>query len=136
MNTIPYPNNLDERFYEKTIQKNPNIVLDGFYYGPFNIKYKQSRKELNNSLKLIFICDYWLDGHYFHDNRSYFHVADTNILNLIEKRYNIFCLPLGCLAIAVKHRDEMHVMAPDGNGFDLLFNKKAFHRYLELHINN
>jgi hypothetical protein len=135
MNTIPYPNNLDEKFYEKTILANPNIILDGFYFGPFDKKYDQSRADLTNSYKLIFVCDYWLDGHYFHDDRSYFHVADTNILNLIEKRYNIFCLPLGCLAIAVKHRDEMHVMAPDGNGFDLIFNKKAYFNYLELNDN-
>ena len=136
MNTIPYPDKLDEKFYEKTILANPNIVLDGFYFGPFDKKYEQSKADLTNSYKLIFACDYWLDGHYFNDNRSYFHVADTNILNLIEKRYNIFCLPLGCLAIAVKHRDEMHLMAPDGNGFDLIFNKAAYRRYLELHINN
>ena len=136
MNTIPYPDKLDEKFYEKTILANPNIVLDEFYFGPFDKKYEQSRADLTNSYKLIFACDYWLDGHYFNDNRSYFHVADTNILNLIEKRYNIFCLPLGCLAIAVKHRDEMHLMAPDGNGFDLIFNKAAYRRYLELHINN
>ena len=136
MNTIPYPDKLDEKFYERTILANPNIVLDGFYFGPFDKKYEQSRADLTNSYKLIFACDYWLDGHYFNDNRSYFHVADTNILNLIEKRYNIFCLPLGCLAIAVKHRDEMHLMAPDGNGFDLIFNKAAYRRYLELHINN
>ena len=39
---------------------------------------------------------------------------------------------MGCLAIAVKHRKEIHAMAPDGNGFDLLFNKKAYRQYLEL----
>jgi hypothetical protein len=135
MNTIPYPNNLDEKFYEKTIQMNPNIILDGFYFGPFDKKYEQSRADLTNSYKLIFVCDYWLDGHYYHDNRSYFHVPDKRVLELIEKYYDI-TIPMGCLAIAVKHRDEMHVMAPDGNGFDLIFNKAAYHRYLELHINN
>ncbi len=35
MNTIIYPNNLDKEFYDVTIYENPNIVLDGFYYGPF-----------------------------------------------------------------------------------------------------
>jgi hypothetical protein len=135
MNTIPYPDNLDEKFYERTIQANPNIVLDRFYFGPFNKKYEQSRADLTNSYKLIFVCDYWLDAHYYHDNHSYFHVPDKRVLELIEKYYDI-TIPMGCLAIAVKHRDEMHVMAPDGNGFDLIFNKAAFRRYLELHINN
>lgn len=132
MNTIPFPNNLKNEFYDVTIFENPNIVLDGFYFGPFNKKYKQSRKELNNSLNLIFICDYWLDGHYFHDDRSYYHVPDTRVLGMIEKYYDI-TIPLGCLAIAVKHRKEVHAMAPDGNGFDLIFNKKAFFNYLELY---
>ena len=135
MNTIPYPDKLDEKFYERTIRANPNIVLDGFYFGPFDKKYEQSRADLTNSYKLIFVCDYWLDGHYYHDNRSYFHVPDKRVLELIEKYYDI-TIPMGCLAIAVKHRDEMHVMAPDGNGFDLIFNKAAYRRYLELHINN
>ncbi|HCY75501.1 MAG TPA: hypothetical protein DHV28_06230 [Ignavibacteriales bacterium] len=135
MNTIPYPDKLDEKFYERTIQANPNIVLDGFYFGPFDRKYEQSRADLTNSYKLIFVCDYWLDAHYYHDNRSYFHVPDKRVLELIEKYYDI-TIPMGCLAIAVKHRDEMHVMAPDGNGFDLIFNKAAFRRYLELHIDN
>jgi hypothetical protein len=135
MNTIPYPNNLDEKFYERTILANPNIVLDGFYFGPLDKKYEQSRADLTNSYKLIFVCDYWLDAHYYHDKRSYFHVPDKRVLELIEKYYDI-TIPMGCLAIAVKHRDEMHVMAPDGNGFDLIFNKAAFRRYLEFHIDN
>ncbi len=132
MNTIIYPDKLDTKFYEKTIRANPNVILDGFYYGRFDKAYMQSRLELVNSYKLTYTCDYWLDGYYWHDNRSYFHVADTNVLRLIEKKYDEFCIPLGCLIIAVKHRDEMHVMSPDGIGFDLLFNKKAFHEYLEL----
>ncbi len=134
MNTIPFPNNLKNEFYDVTIFENPNIVLDGYYFGPFNKKYKQSRKELNNSLKLIFICDYWLDGHYFHDDRSNYHLPDTRVLEMIEKYYDI-TIPLGCLAIAVKHRKEVHAMAPDGNGFDLIFNKKAYFKYLELNDN-
>ncbi len=96
-----------------------------------NKKYKQSRVELLNNLKLIYTCDYWLDGYYFHDNRSYFHVPDTRVLELIEKYYDT-TIPMGCLAIAVKHRKEVHAMAPDGNGFDLIFNKKAYFNYLEL----
>lgn len=131
MNTIIYPDNLDKEFYDVTIYENPNIVLDGFYYGSFNKKFKQSRVELLNNLKLIYTCDYWLDGHYFHDNRSYFHVPDTRVLELIENYYNT-AIPIGCLAIAVKHRKEVHAMAPDGNGFDLIFNKKAYFNYLEL----
>ena len=134
MNTIPYPDKLDEKFYERTILANPNIVLDGFYFGPLDKKYEQSRADLTNSYKLIFVCDYWLDAHYYHDNHSYFHVPDKRVLEFIEKYYDI-TIPMGCLAIAVKHRDEMHLMAPDGNGFDLIFNKAAFRRYLELHIN-
>ena len=63
---------------------------------------------------------------------SFFHVADTNVLRLVEKKYGEFSIPLGCLIIAVKHRDEKHVMGDNGMGFDLLFNKKAFHQYLEL----
>lgn len=134
MNTIPFPNNLDEKFYEKTILANPNIVLDGFYSGPFDKAYKQSRVELVNSYNLIYTCDYWVDGHYFHDNRSYYHVPDITVLKLIEKYYDI-TIPMGCLAIAVKHRKEVHAMAPDGNGFDLIFNKKAYFNYLELNDN-
>ncbi len=132
MNTMIYPGNLDMGFYDVTIRKNPNIVLDGFYYGPFNKKYKQSRVGLLSNLKLIYTCDYWLDGHYFHDNQSYFHVPDTTILRLIEKYYAT-SIPMGCFAIAVKHREEEHSMAPDGNGFDLIFNKKAYFDYLELY---
>ena len=131
MHTIPFPNNLDNEFYDVTIYENPNIVLDGFYYGRFNKKYKKSRKELLNNLKLIYTCDYWLDGHYFHDKWSDFHVPDTRVLELIEKYYDS-SIPMGCLAIAVKHRKEIHAMAPDGKGFDLLFNKKAYRQYLEL----
>ncbi len=134
MNIISYPNNLDKEFYDVTIYENPNIVLDGFYYGPFNKKYKKSRNELNNSLKLIYTCDYWLDGYYWHDARSYYHVPDVRVLDLIEKYYNV-SIPMGCLAIAVKHRKEIHDMAPDGNGFDLIFNKKAYFNYLELNDN-
>jgi len=134
MNTIPYPDNLKNEFYDVTIYENPNIVLDGFYFGRFNKIYKQSRAELLNNLKLIYTCDYWLDGHYFHDHRSYYHVPDTKVLGLIEKYYNI-TIPMGCLAIAVKHRKEIHEMAPDGNGFDLIFNKKAYFNYLELNDN-
>jgi hypothetical protein len=132
MNTIPFPNNLNEKFYESTILAFPNIKLDGFYYGPFNKTYEQSRVELVNSYKLIYTCDYWLDGYCWQDNYSRYHVADTNVLRLIEKKYNIFCIPIGCLDIAVKHRDEIHFMSPDGMGFDLIFKKKAFHNYLEL----
>jgi hypothetical protein len=132
MNSIIYPDKLDTKFYEKTILANPNVILDGFYYGPFDKTYEESRVELVNSYKFIYTCDYWLDGYYWHDDRSYFHVADTNVLRLVEKKYGEFSIPLGCLIIAVKHRDEMHVMSPDGMGFDLLFNKKAFHQYLEL----
>ena len=132
MNPIIYPAKLDSKFYEKTIQANPNVVLDGFYYGRFNTEYEEGRVGLVNSYKLIYTCDYWLDGYYWHDNHSFFHVADTNVLRLIEKRYNEFSIPLGCLIIAVKHRDEMHVMGDNGKGFDLLFNKKAFHEYLAL----
>ncbi len=36
MNTIIYPDNLDDKFYEKTIQANLNVILDGFYYGRHN----------------------------------------------------------------------------------------------------
>ena len=132
MNTIIYPNKLDSKFYEKTILANPNVILDGFYYGPFDKAYQKSRTDLINSYKLTYTCDYWLDGYYWHDDRSFFHVADTNVLRLIEKKYDEFCIPLGCLIIAVKHRDEVHVMGDNGMGFDLLFNKKAFHEYLEL----
>ncbi len=132
MNTIIYPNKLDSKFYEKTILANPNVILDGFYYGPFDKAYQKSRTDLINSYKLTYTCDYWLDGYYWHDDRPFFHVADTNVLRLIEKKYDEFCIPLGCLIIAVKHRDEVHVMGDNGMGFDLLFNKKAFHEYLEL----
>ena len=31
MNTIPFPNDLKNEFYDVTIFENPNIVLDGFY---------------------------------------------------------------------------------------------------------
>ena len=134
MNSIIYPDKLDTKFYEKTILANPNVILDGFYYGPLDKAYEESRVELINSYKFTYTCDYWLDGYYWHDNRSYFHVPDTRVLELIEKYYDI-TIPLGCLAIAVKHRKEVHAMAPDGNGFDLIFNKAAFRRYLELHIN-
>ena len=132
MNPIIYPAKLDSKYYEKTILANPNVVLDDFYYGPFDKAYEESRVELINSYKLTYTCDYWLDGYYWHDNYSFYHVADTNVLRLVEKKYEEFSIPLGCLIIAVKHRDEMHVMSPDGKGFDLLFNKKAFHEYLEL----
>ena len=82
MNTIIYPDKLDTKFYEKTILANPNVILDGFYYGPFDKTYEESRVELVNSYKLTYTCDYWLDGYYWHDDRSYFHVADTNVLRL------------------------------------------------------
>lgn len=131
MKVIPYPNNLKNKFYDVTIYENPNIVLDGFYYGPFDKTYEESRVELVNNYKLTYTCDYWLDGYYWHDDRSYYHIPDTIVLGLIEKYYDI-TIPMGCLAIAVKNRKEVHAMAPDGNGFDLLFNKKAFFNYLEL----
>ena len=132
MNKILYPDNLDDKFYEKTIQANPNVILEGFYNGRHNTEYEKSRVGLGSSYKLIYLCDYWLDGYCWQDNYSFYHVADTNVLRLIEKKYNEFCIPFGCLIIAVKFRNEMHVMSPDGKGFDLLFNKKAYRQYLEL----
>ncbi len=95
------------------------------------IKYEKSRVGLGSSYKLIYLCDYWLDGYCWQDNYSFYHVPDTRVLGLIEKYYNT-TIPLGCLAIAVKHRNEKHYMAPKGKGFDLIFRKKAFFDYLEL----
>ena len=68
MNSIIYPDKLDSKFYEKTILANPNVILDGFYYGTFDRTYEESRVELVNSYKFTYTCDYWLDGYYWHDN--------------------------------------------------------------------
>ena len=78
------------------------------------------------------MCDFWLDGFCWQDNRSYYHVPDIRILELIEKYYKEE-IPLGCLIIAVKHRKERHVMSKDNDGFDLIFKKKAYFDYLELY---
>ena len=131
MNKIIYPDNLNDE-YEETIRLNPDVILNGFYYGSHNEAYKQSRVGLSNSCKQIYTCDYWLDGYCWQDNHSFYHVPDTQILKLIEKYYDE-TIPLGCFIIAVKHRDEKHVMSPDGSGFDLIIKKKAFFDYLELY---
>ena len=130
MNSIIFPDNLNEE-YEETIRLNPDVILNGFYYGPRDKAYLKSREELKNSCELIYICDYWLDGYCWNDYNSTYHVHDTSILQQIEKKYDSR-IPLGCLIIAVKHRDEEHVMAPNNMGFDLIVNKKAWLDYLEL----
>lgn len=132
MDTISYPDELDNKYYLKTIKANKNVVLDGFCFGPYDELFKQGRLDLVNNFKLIYTCDNWLDIYYHSNKCSGYHVPDTLILTLIEKKYNEFCIPLGCLIIAVKFRRELHKMAPDGKGFDLIFNKKAYFNYLEL----
>ena len=134
MYTIFYPDNLDDKFYEKTIRLYQNIILDGFYYGRHNADYKKSRVELSSNYKLIYMCDDWLDSFCWQDYYSFYRVPDKRILGLIEKYYDT-PIPFGCLAIAVKHRNEKIYMAEDLKGFDLIFKKKAFGDYLELHDN-
>jgi len=131
MNKIIYPDNLNDE-YEETIRLNPDVILNGFYKGTKNEVYEKNREELRNNYKLTFTCDEWLDIFCWQDNHSFYHVPDTTVLRLIEKYYDE-TIPLGCFIIAVKHRDEIHVMSPDGSGFDLIFKKKAFFDYLELY---
>ena len=131
MNKIYYPKWLSIEYYDATIENNENVILDGFYYGPHNKAFKKSRVELGSSYKLIYTCDYWLDGYCWQDNHSFYKVPDTTGLRLIEKYYDI-TIPLGCLIIAVTHRGEKHIMGPDGNGFDIIFKKEALFDYLEL----
>ena len=131
MNKIIFPDNLNVE-YEETIRLNPDVIFNGFYYGPHDEAYKQGRMKLSNSSELIYTCDYWLDGYCWQDNNSFYHVRDTIILHHIHKKYNQFCIPLGCLIIAVKHRKEDHIMSSDSKGFDLIVNKKAYLEYVEL----
>lgn len=128
---VAFPNNLNNE-YLYTIENNPNITLDGYYYGKQNKKYKKSRKELRNNYQKIYLCDFWLDGFCWQDTKSFYRVPDTRVLSLIEKYYDED-IPLGCLIIAVKHRKEKHIMNMDNNGFDLIFKKKAFFEYLEIY---
>jgi len=129
---IYYPKNLDTKFYDKTIKSNPDVTVDGFYFGEYDNSYDQKRIELINNYQLTYLCDYWLDGFCWQDNNSFFRVNDATVLRLIEKYYDR-SIPFGCFTIAVKHRDEIHYMGPTGDGFDLMFKKKAYFDYLEMY---
>ena len=131
MQTIYYPEWLSIDYYENTIKYNPNVTLDGFCIGPQDEIYKNCREELRNNYQHTYMCDYWLDGYCWNDYNSTYHVPDTGILRQIEKKYDTR-IPLGCLIIAVKHRDEEHIMSPDNTGFDLIVNKNAYLNYLKL----
>lgn len=133
MKKIHYPDNLEERYLD-TIQRNQHITIDGFYYEPYDDAYEMKRNELIRNFKLTYICEEWVDYHYFQaSTNAKRRVPDTEVLKLVERAYRLPDIPPGCLQLATLYRNEPYELKPDRSGIVFLFDSKGYRDYIRLH---